>query len=108
MKDLPVLGKFLLGEGAEDTPGWLQVRFCLNLSRIKKEETFNFQAVHSSTSSLGDFLALGFEQRLVLLAARYSSGRRQLVPVFQVPLHLGFFSQEAVLAMRLDHPISHQ
>jgi len=64
VKDLPALGKFLLGEGAEDTPGWLQ-------------------AVHSSTSPLGDFLALGFEQRLVLLAARYSSGRRQLVPVFQ-------------------------
>ena len=25
VKDLPALGKFLLGEGAEDTPGWLQV-----------------------------------------------------------------------------------
>jgi len=64
VKDLPALGKFLLGEGAEDAPGWLQ-------------------AVHSSTSPLGDFLALGLEQRLVLLAARYSAGRRQLVPVFQ-------------------------
>ena len=33
VKDLPALGKFLLGEGADDTPGWLQVRFCRELSQ---------------------------------------------------------------------------
>ena len=81
VKDLPALGKFLLGEGADDTPGWLQVWLCLF-----HVVNLNFQAVHSSTSPLGDFLALGLEQRLVLLGARYSSGRRQLVPVFQVAL----------------------
>jgi len=69
VKDLPALGKFLLGDGVADNPGWLQ-------------------AVHCSTSPLGDFLALGLEQRLVLLAARYSTGRRQLVPVFQGSLPL--------------------
>ena len=81
VKDLPALGKFLLGEGADDTPGWLQV--WLSTKSFTESKNLNFQAVHSSTSPLGDFLALGLEQRLVLLGARYSSGRRQLVPVFQ-------------------------
>ena len=84
VKDLPALGKFLLGEGADDTPGWLQV--WLSTKSLTESKSLNFQAVHSSTSPLGDFLALGLEQRLVLLGARYSSGRRQLVPVFQVAL----------------------
>ena len=84
VKDLPALGKFLLGEGADDTPGWLQV--WLSTKSFTESKNLNFQAVHSSTSPLGDFLALGLEQRLVLLGARYSSGRRQLVPVFQVAL----------------------
>jgi hypothetical protein len=64
--DLAALGAFLVGE---DPPaGWLQ-------------------ALHASASPHGDFVALGLEQRLVLLAARYSGGRRRLVPVYEGALH---------------------
>ena len=55
MKDLPVLGKFLLGEGAEDTPGWLQVRLFVKELLLKNLNTsfsrqFTAQPLHLATS----------------------------------------------------------
>ena len=60
---LSSIGQFLVGS-TEDQPGWLQ-------------------SVHSSVSPLGDFLALGLGQRLVLLQAKYVQGKKMLVPAFQ-------------------------
>ena len=68
VRDLPTLGRFLLGPQVDEHPGWLQ-------------------SVHSSASPLGDFIALGLEQRIVLLAARFIGGKRQLVPAYQGSLH---------------------
>jgi len=57
------IGQFLVGNTTEQ-PGWLQ-------------------SLHSSVSPLGDFVALGFGQRLVLLQAKYVQGKKIMVPAFQ-------------------------
>ena len=60
---LSAIGQFLVGNTIEQ-PGWLQ-------------------SLHSSVSPLGDFLALGSGQRLVLLHAKYVQGKKMMVPAFQ-------------------------
>jgi len=60
---LSAIGHFLVGNTTEQ-PGWLQ-------------------SLHSSVSPLGDFLALGSGQRLVLLHAKYVQGKKMMVPAFQ-------------------------
>jgi len=60
---LTSIGQFLVGNTTEQ-PGWLQ-------------------SLHSSVSPLGDFVALGLGQRLVLLQAKYVQGKKIMVPAFQ-------------------------
>jgi len=77
------IGEFLVGN-TEEQPGWLQ-------------------SVHSSVSSLGDFLALGLGQRLVLLQAKYVQGKKILVPAFQDAVSV--LEEEEVITSILCFPV---
>ena len=77
------IGEFLVGN-TEEQPGWLQ-------------------SVHCSVSSLGDFLALGLGQRLVLLQAKYVQGKKILVPSFQEAVSV--LEEEEIITSILCFPV---
>jgi len=63
ISNLSDIGQFLVGNTNEQ-PGWLQ-------------------NVYSSASPLGDFLVLGYHQRLVLLKSKYTQGTKTMVQSYQ-------------------------
>jgi len=80
---LSSIGEFLVGN-TEEQSGWLQ-------------------SVHSSVSPLGDFLSLGFGQRLVLLQAKYVQGKKILVPGFQEAVSV--LEEEEVITSVISFPV---